>query len=580
MHSTETGQQMKANNGPPAVWRTVRRSAVPRNILAAALAALMFAAAVGVFADAEQADAAVSRSKALVIGAEQEPDCADWIASCSGSLWGFYMMNVTTIPRAMDPVKTATGWGWKPNSMLSGAPVLVTDPKQIVTYPINPKAVWSDGSPITSSDFKYTWEQIVTGDDIYDQTGYKDIESVDDSNPAVAVVSFARNYSAWRQLFSGGYGILPAHLLAGKDRAAAMKDGYRFSGGPWKIKSWKKGETITLVPNDRWWGPKSSIAKIVFKFIPDTSAQFLAYKRGEISMIFPQPQPDVVDAIKRGRLPAGGKARFSADTGSIEALWINNAKPPFDDERVRQAFAFAIDRKAVVSRLFGALGVKEPSNSINPPILSSYSDTSGYEVYTKDLKKVDQLMKSAGYKRSGKYWRKGSRTAEITLTTTKGNSLRELTVGILATQLKGAGFLVNIELAKPGDLFGQMLPDGDYAVGLYGQTATAPEPGLCAVLCAENIPSAANDHAGQNFTRTNVAGLDTQLQAVDASLAEPARIAASREADLLMAKAATILPLDPLPNILLWNKTLTGPIDNNPILGPFWNMHAWKLSGN
>jgi ABC-type transport system substrate-binding protein len=52
-----------------------------------------------------------------------------------------------------------------------------------VTYRIAEEAVWNDGEPITSSDFRYTWEQIANGSDIYDKTGYQDIESVDDSDP-------------------------------------------------------------------------------------------------------------------------------------------------------------------------------------------------------------------------------------------------------------------------------------------------------------------------------------------------------------------------------------------------------------
>ena len=104
-----------------------------------------------------------------------------------------------------------------------------------VTYRIRPEAVWSDGEPITSTDFEYTWKQIVDGKDIYDTTGYVDIESIDTSDPQVAVVTFSEPFAGWRDLFGGFYFVLPSHLLEGKNRNKVMKDGYAFSAGPWEL---------------------------------------------------------------------------------------------------------------------------------------------------------------------------------------------------------------------------------------------------------------------------------------------------------------------------------------------------------
>ena len=132
---------------------------------------------------------------------------------------------------------------------------------------------------------------------------------------------------------------------------------------------------MTLVPNDKYWGEKAKISKVVFKFIPDTAAQFKAFQTGEVLGIYPQPQLDAVDTIKKG-IPSA-KAVYTADTGSIEALWMNNAKAPLDSVPVRQAIAYAIDRDAIVKRLFGDLGVTKASQSLNPPIVSSYGEPAG-----------------------------------------------------------------------------------------------------------------------------------------------------------------------------------------------------------
>jgi peptide/nickel transport system substrate-binding protein len=182
----------------------------------------------------------------LTLSAEQEPDCMDWIGSCAGAAWGPWTVGGNTMPRAYD---IGTDNTFKPSILLTGDATVVNSPQQKVTYHINPKAVWSDGQPITSTDFKYTWDQIAHGKNIYDQTGYKNIASVDDSDPHTAVVTFSQTFGDWKGLFGAYYGVLPSHILQGQDRAALMKDGYTFSGGPWKLDHWTKGTEIKVVPN-------------------------------------------------------------------------------------------------------------------------------------------------------------------------------------------------------------------------------------------------------------------------------------------------------------------------------------------
>ena len=104
----------------------------------------------------------------LTLGAEQEPDCADWVGTCAGSSWGAWSMQYQTMPRVFDFVDEGGVWKYKPSALMAGEPTVVTSPKQVVTYKLNPKAVWSDLKPITCTDFKYTWTQIATGKDIYD----------------------------------------------------------------------------------------------------------------------------------------------------------------------------------------------------------------------------------------------------------------------------------------------------------------------------------------------------------------------------------------------------------------------------
>ncbi|MGZ6898800.1 MAG: ABC transporter family substrate-binding protein [Acidimicrobiia bacterium] len=513
----------------------------------------------------------------LVLGAEQEMDCADWIASCAGSSWGVYTMEEHTMPRVFDYEKKNGLWTEVPNVLVTKMPeVTEVGGKQTVTYDINPKAVWSDGQPITSTDFKYTWDQIVNGSDIYDTSGYSQIASVDDSNPQQAVVTFSSPYASWKGLFGGGlYGIFPSHLLQGKDRDAEMKDGYSWSGGPWLAK-WNKGSNVTLTPNPKWYGTKVHLDKVIFKFLADTAAEFKAFESGEVLAIYPQPQPDAIAAIKGG--VSGTNSFFTADTGNSEALWLNNAKPPLDSVKVRQAIGYAIDRDAMIKRLFGALGVSKASQSLNYPIIKRYADDAAYAVYKPNPTKVKDLLEGEGYKKgSDGFWAKDGKRLTLEMRTTAGNKRRELTEQILHEQLKSAGIELTIANQSAADLFGTSLPNGDYQIGLYAQTATSLDPGLCSIACSDNIPTDANGNVGQNWQRINVPGLDEQLKTVDSSIDDSARIAASKKADQLMGENQVSLPFDPMPNILLWSKKIVGPVHDDPIFSMFINLDKWGV---
>jgi peptide/nickel transport system substrate-binding protein len=158
------------------------------------------------------------------IAMEEEPTCADWIASCAGSAWGNWALGNLTMPQALN---VDVDGNYVPGAMLVDLPTLEPGPPMKVTYRIKPEAVWSDGEPMTSGDFEYTWKQIVDGKDIYDTTGYDDIESIDTTDPKTAVVTFTQSFAGWRDLFGGFSFVLPSHLLEGKSRSAVMKEATR-----------------------------------------------------------------------------------------------------------------------------------------------------------------------------------------------------------------------------------------------------------------------------------------------------------------------------------------------------------------
>ena len=519
----------------------------------------------------------VRQGGGIVIGAEQEPDCADWISSCAGSVWGTYIMDIPTMPRAFVSRKTGAGWAPVPSDVLAGEPTVTTvGNQQKVTYKINPAAVWSDKEPITSEDLKYTALQIRDGKDVLDKTGYNRVTAVDTPDPKTAVVTFDGPYANWRALFSDTVGIFPSHLLAGKDRDAIMKDGYGFSGGPWKIESWKRGASVTLVPNPNYWGEKPKLDKVTFQFTTDTAAAFQAFKSGQLDALYPTPQLDSVDQIKSG-LP-NARSEVDPQSGNLEALWMNNGAFPFDSVTFRKAVSYSIDRKAIVARLYGALGVTAPAQSFLTPIMAQYSGDD-FSQYGLDLAKVTSLMQGDGWaKGPDGIWAKDGKRASFSIVSLAGDKRRELTEQIVQQQLKAAGFELTIANSTAAQLFSKIAPAGDFQLGLWTLVDTFPQPSLGQSFSTAAIPNAANGNSGLNMSRISSPALDKAMDTLNTSLDQNTRIQAAKQTNQLLAAGASSLPIDAVPNVLLWNDKIGGPLAVNPSNGPFWNLAQWGLA--
>jgi peptide/nickel transport system substrate-binding protein len=520
--------------------------------------------------------AAVKQGGDVTFGAEEEPNCMDWIGSCAGSAWGVYTVQSNTMPRAYDYNDAS---GYEPSSLLTGPAVLRTTPQQVVTYHISPKAVWSDGQPITSADFKYTWDQIAHGHDIYDPTGYNLISSVDDTDPQTAVVTFSSTFPNWKSLFGGFYGVFPSHILQGKDRDAVMKSGYTFSGGPWMMPAggWIKGQSVKLVPNPMYWGTKPHLDSVIFDFVPggDTATEEANFRSAQYLAIYPQAQPGL-DSLK-----GQSGTYFDAPIGlSFEALWYNISQAPLNDQAVREALGYATDRNAIVSNLFSTItpGIQPIQSWYTPEYGKAY--TTPYAKFRLDLKMVDQVMSGDGWRKgSDGIWSKGGQKAAIELKTTTGNKRRGDTAQILQNEWREAGFQLTVTPEKAGVLFGQDLPAGTFQVALIGQTPTDNDLAQCSLWCSKNIPGPSNGNNGTNFSRVSDPTLDRVWTDADVNLDQNARLADAQQGEAKLADLAVGLPIDPSPDIVVVNSDRIGVaggiFQHNFAYGPFVYMNTW-----
>jgi len=512
----------------------------------------------------------------IVVAAEQETACMDWIdANCGGSAWGVYTVQTNVMPRAYD----YTDSGYKASNLLTGEATLVTTPQQVVTYHINPKAVWSDGQPIISHDFKYTWDQVAHGKNIYDPTGYSNISAVDDSSPSTVVVTFSTPFPDWKQLFGAAYGVFPSHLLEGKDRDALMKDGFSWSGGPWELapNGWVKGSTIKLVPNPTYWGQKPFLNSVTFQLITDTAAEAQAFKSGQVVADYPQAQPELA-ALKNEP-----NTFFDAVTGlSYEGIWFQATSPPLDSVAVRQALAYSTDRNAIVSQLFAAIqpDIKPIDSFFTPAYPAGYS--TAWAKYKPDMNMVNTLMTGDGWtKGSDGIWAKAGKKAAVELKYTTGNKRRQLISQILQSEWQAAGFQLTVTPEKSSVLFSTDLPAGTFQVALYAQTPSDDDIGQCNLWCSKNIPGPSNGGNGTNYDRVTDPQVDQLWGDADSQVDVTKRLADATQGDARLADLMPALPLDPFPDIVIIHTDKLGvqggKFLHNFAYGPYTYMNTWFL---
>ena len=202
--------------------------------------------------------------------------------------------------------------------------------------------------------------------------------------------------------------------------------------GPFRFERWVQGDQVELVRNDEYWGEPAKLDGVTFKFISDPTAAFAAMMAGDIDAFPNFPAPENLAQFQ-------ADPRFSVIVGTTEGetiLAMNNARPPFDDIRVRRAVAHAIDRSAIID---GAMfGYGTPIGSHFAPHHPAYEDLTGMSAY--DPEQAKALLAEAGL----------ADGFETTLTLPPPSYARR-GGEIIASQLRDVGIeaeIINVEWAQ------------------------------------------------------------------------------------------------------------------------------------
>jgi peptide/nickel transport system substrate-binding protein len=455
------------------------------------------------------------------------------------------------------------------NTDLLDSAELTNKTPQTVVYKIKQNAVWSDGVPITADDFIYNWKHqngSDPNDDAATTTGYEDIDNtVGSDNGKTVTVTFKNNFGDWKALFST---LLPAHYMekAGGWTKAIKEAPPAVSGGPYVVSQFVKGNSLTLVRNDKYYGKRPALDQIVYRYITDSAAEPQALANNEVQMIYPQPQLDLIDQVKKIQ---GVKTETNLGL-NFEHIDFNFKNSLLADIAVRKAIATGIDRQELLNATVKQFTDKAAvlNNRMFMPSQKGYQDNAG-GISKGDIAGAQKLLDAAGYtKGPDGIYAKNGQPLKFRYTVTQGNKLRERTEEIFIAQMKKVGIAVDpVNTTK----LGSTLSSGDFDIIQFSWVGT-PFP-------VSSNQSIYLSTGGQNYGKFVNADVDKLFpQAIREVDPQKANDTANQIDKILFDQMAT-LPLYQKPTFLAYYDRYANIVDNPTSQGPFYNTQDWGLKG-
>ena len=281
---------------------------------------------------------------------------------------------------------------WNPHPYLAEKWEMAPDGLSLTLHLVK-GAKFHDGTPITSEDVAFSIMAIKANHPF--KAMYAPVSGVDTPDPYTAVIRLSKPHPAILLCMSPVLcPIMPKHVY-GTDPNIRQNPANKapIGSGPFKFVEWKPGDYIMLEKNkDFFIKGKPHVDRVIIKIIPDMNNRVMAVERGEVDAM------PFFDSLREVKRLSGDKNlvvtnKGYAGIGSLDWVAFNTGKKPFDDVRVRQAAAYAIDRNFFAKVIM--MGLVTPSATPITPFSPFY--TKDVNMYDVNLEKAKKLLDEAGY---------------------------------------------------------------------------------------------------------------------------------------------------------------------------------------
>jgi ABC-type transport system substrate-binding protein len=405
-----------------------------------------------------------------------------------------------------------------------------------LTIKVRKEAEWSDGTPLTSKDVAYTFNQQMTNDKANYHAQFvafvKEFKATDDQTVVVTFLQPSPRF-AFEVLtckFDTGMGgvIVPEHVLSKQADVNAFAGGLDMPhSGPYTCVAWDQNQKIfdlrdgDLQPST-WWALKAGIAQM-----PDCKRVVMTNLGGQVGQNMDVIAQRVVNneydmTLDMRSLVIGNilkqNPKVTTHTGNKSpygyldwwpnSLWSNSLLAPYSDPNVRKAMSRAIDRDKIDELLYEGAKI----STIYPfplyPNLVKFTELpevkaleEKYQPRKFDLAETEQLMTGAGFtKNADGLWEKDGATVDCTIDAFEG--IHSDIVPILSEMLRTGGFDASVNFGT--DAMTNMT-DGKPGLYMYGHGASLVDPYAAFELYNGKFSAPINTTSGSNhLSRTNI----------------------------------------------------------------------------
>jgi peptide/nickel transport system substrate-binding protein len=385
-----------------------------------------------------------------------------------------------------------------------------------------------DGRPVTARDVKWTFDSLLAGKIRSAKTStYRFVDRIDATDDFTVLFRMKEPDAAllWN-ISDGAIGIVP--YGSGSEIAS-----HPIGSGPFKFVSAETDKEVIIERNDDYWGDKAKLARVRFAVVPDTTTEALELRKGTGDLSINSLTPDTVLTLEREPFLAIERAPGT----EIQYLGFNLRDPILQDVRVRQAIAYALDRRPMIEYLWR--GQAQPARSVLPP--QSWAYNGNVPPYDHDPEKARQLLDAAGYPPIN-----GVRF-HITMKTSTVESTR-LMVAVMQQQLREVGIALDIRSFESATFLADVVHG---AFQLYGLRWVGgnQDPDIFYVFHSSRFPP--NGANRGHYSNAKVDALiDQARREIDSSVRKPIYA----EVQQILAEELPYIDLWYLDNVIVHNK--------------------------